>query len=208
MKKLLLLLLLCPFVLNKIAYTQGKGGVLSYNNFSIVKKYDIVFYYGVDFSHLRITDGPKISKSKQYSIVYPIAWISYVEKQLPPFEYVQKSLEKILVYKQDEIVPISINVISNFIIESSYSYTIDTVIAAIRQYKLNQKTGLGMVLIPENFNKHREIAMIWVVFFNISTREIYWATKVYGKCSHMGYTAHWASGVVDAFKKFIHSEYK
>jgi len=61
---------------------------------------------------------------------------------------------------------------------------------------------LGLVLLPETFSKPMETATTWVIFFDIRTRHVLYKTKIYGKCSHMGYTAHWASGVVRGFKFF------
>jgi hypothetical protein len=60
----------------------------------------------------------------------------------------------------------------------------------------------------ESFNKLREQAKTWVVFFNIKSREIIWATRVTGDCKHMEYTAHWGSGIVDGFKEFIRVQYR
>jgi hypothetical protein len=62
------------------------------------------------------------------------------------------------------------------------------------------------LLIPENFNKVQEKVFTWVVFFDIQTREILWASEVTGHFEHMGYTAHQGSGVVNGFKSFFHTK--
>jgi hypothetical protein len=78
----------------------------------------------------------------------------------------------------------------------------DTIEAIIKEYVLQSKSGIGLVLLPETFSKPRETATTWVIFFDIRSRHILYKTKVYGKCEHMGYTAHWASGVIEGFKFF------
>ena len=165
--------------------------------------YDTLIYYGVDFSHVRVNDAPKISRSVEYSQVYPAAWIAYVEKELPPDGFVRRSLRfPIFIYRQQEISEKSIRVSPHLIIGYDNSISPDTLESIVSHYSLEAKAGLGLVLIPETFSKPKETATTWVIFFDIGSRRIIYKTKIYGKCSHMGYTAHWASGVVEGFKYF------
>ena len=165
--------------------------------------YDTLIYYGVDFSHVLINDAPKMSRSVEYSQVYPPAWIAFVEKELPPDGFVQHSLRfPIFFYRQQEIFEKSIAVNPHFLTGHDNNIPPDTIQAMISHYDLQATSGLGLVLIPETFSKPRETATTWVVFFDVGSRRILYKTKTYGKCSHMGYTAHWASGVVEGFKYF------
>lgn len=174
-----------------------------------IRNTESLFYYGVDFSHLRVSDGSKILKSYEYRRHYPDAWFAFLDKEIGHFNRVGRELRKeTLYYKQNEILPVSRNMVNDFIIAGSYSFPLDTVKYALKQYQLNEKEGLGLVLIPENFNKREEQARMWVVFFNIQSREVLWATEVYGKCGGAGYTTHWGSGIVDGFKKFIRKVYR
>ena len=169
-----------------------------------VKKCDTLYYYGIDVSHVRVTDATKVSRSEKYSLAYPSAWVAYVEKEMPPYGYVQPALKKAhFFYIQDEVQYSNAKVSPNFIIAANYSFPLDTVAKAVKSYKLTQSTGVGLVIIPENFNKNFEAATSWITFFDIKTREVLWAVKTTGKCSHMGYTAHWGSGIVEGFWNFI-----
>lgn len=207
--RICLLLVLCTFILQDTVTAQKSSAKQVSNKYQEVKNCDSIIYYGADFSHVRITDGPKVSKNPAYRGVYPPAWIAYLEKEMPPTGFVKKSLgKKFFDYLQDEIHDVSVNVDPYFIIGYPYAFPIDTVGASVRGYNLSQSTGTGLVLIAENFSKPDEKATTWVVFFDIRTREVLWASKTSGKCSHMGYTAHWASGVIEGFKKFIRHEYR
>lgn len=191
------------------AKAQEKMGAPSTENKKVVFDASTIYYYGVDFSHVRINDAPKVIKNSAYYPVYPPAWIAYVEKEMPPMDYVRKALKKKnLVYKQDEIQAISVNVNPEFIIAQPWSFPVDTVQNAIRKYPITQQDGTGLVLVAECFSKPLEKATTWVVFFDLKSRDILWATKVSGDCGHMGYTAHWASGVIDGFRDFIRTKYK
>jgi len=174
-----------------------------------VRACDPLYYYGIDCSHLRVTDGEKIPRNQTYRTVYPPAWIGFVEKEMPPDGYIRKALKKnMLIYRQDDIRGISVQSAADMIINRSYSFPADTVVQAVRKYTLSETTGTGLVLIPENFNKPEEQSTTWVVFFDLQSREVLWAVRTKGKCSHMGYTAHWASGIIDGFKRFVKKEYR
>jgi hypothetical protein len=174
-----------------------------------VRKAETLNFYGLDCSHLRISDELKISRSEGYSKVYPQAWINYIKKVIVRNYYVQRTLrKKHLYYHQDEILNVSLKVVPDFIISKDYSFPLDTVKIAVKSYSLQEKSGIGLVIIPENFNKRNERAYTWIVFFDIQTREVLWASNVSGFCRHMGYTNHWGSGIVEGFKAFVREDYR
>jgi hypothetical protein len=198
---------ICVVVQTVVA--QNNEQVKTSDKSDSIRNTESLYYYGVDFSHIRISDSLKVSRSAEYSKVYPRAWIAYLEKEIMRTHWVQRSLRKrTFYYKQNEIISVSVKVVNDFIIAEPYSFPLDTVKYAIKQYNLNEKAGIGLVLIPENFNKQQEHARMWVVFFDIQNREILWATEVTGRCQHMGYTAHWGSGIIDGFKYFIRKTYR
>jgi len=202
MKKILFTLLLAV-VASCVIFAQGSPDAAQ-KEIKAKGSYDTLTYYGVDFSRVRINDSPKINKNAVYSQKYPSAWIAYVEKELPPDIYVGRILGyNDFIYQQRDIYEKSIAVSPRFIIGCDNTIPPDTLSAMVAGYSLQAKSGLGMVLIPELFSKPQETAHTWIVFFDIKSRKILYKTKTYGKCAHMGYTAHWASGVVDGFQQFV-----
>ena len=166
--------------------------------------YDTVVYYGADFSRVRVNDAPKIPRSAEYSKVYPSAWIAFLEKELPPDGLVRHALGfRTFMYRQQEIFDQSVAPNPNLIVGFENSIPPDTLAAMVAGYSLQSKSGLGLVLIPETFSKPSETATTWAVFFDIRSRHIVYMTKFHGKCDHMGYTAHWGSGVVEGFTSFL-----
>ena len=204
MKKTFALLILISFAFLEINAQVSLETALK----SIKSKatYDTLVYFGVDLSHVRVNDAPKISKSVKYSQVYPHAWLSFIEENLPPDGFVRKALGfPIFIYAQHEIYDKSIKVDPQFIIGSDNTIPTDTIDAVVSHYILQSKSGLGLVLIPETFSKPRETATTWLVFFDVKSRHVLSKTKINGECSHMGYTAHWATGVVEGFKFFANN---
>jgi hypothetical protein len=167
---------------------------------------DSVWYYGLDVSHVRVTDKDKIPRSSTYEPVYPAAWIGYVEKELPPIQRIMPRLKvKAFTYVPEEVQKQTAFVAHGFIIGTDYSLPHDTLAAAVKGYKLARKRGVGLVIIAENFNKPHETSTSWIVLFDIRTRELLWTVKSSGGCHHMGYTAHWGSGIVNGFNNFLMS---
>jgi hypothetical protein len=166
-------------------------------------KYESLVYLGIDVSRVRINDAPKMDRSIEYSKLYPSAWIGYVEKEMPPDGYVRKSLGfKNFQYEQKEISESAVSVDPRFIIGYDYSLQIDSIVAVVKAYKLASQSGLGLVLIAELFSKPSEKAYTWVVFFDIGSRQILYKCRTTGDCGHMGYSAHWGSGIIDGYKRF------
>jgi hypothetical protein len=189
-------------------FSQSNANIQSPENADLIRKAETLYFYGLDLSHLRISDGLKVSRGPEYSKVYPQAWINSIEKEIVRNHFVQKSLRKRhFYYKQVEIISTSVKVVPDFIISKDYFFPLDTVKAAIANYDLQENSGIGLVFIPENFNKYRERAYTWIVFFDIKTREVLWAAEESGACRHMGYTAHWTSGIVEGFKRFVSKDY-
>jgi len=206
---LLIIIVLSQYIDPQTIEAQNKIKPQDRTNLDYLLKAEVLFYFGVDFSHLRITDGPKISRSYEYSKVYPSSWIACLEKELITNGYLKKALKKDVVhFNQDDIYDRSLKVLPDFIIGETYSFPFDTIESAVKNYKLNQKSGIGLVLIPENFSKPQELARTWIVFFDIDNRDILYAKKVLGTCTHMGYTHHWCSGVIDGFESFIRNQYR
>ena len=202
MKKTFILL-----IITSLAFSGVKAqGTLkaALNELKSHGKYETLVYYGVDLSHVHVNDAPKIPRSVEYSQVYPSAWISFIEKELPPDGYVRPALRfSNFTYAQQEIFDKSINADPQLIVGYDSTIPPDSIAAIVSGYLLQSKAGLGLVLIPENFSKPKETATTWVVFFDITSRKIIYMTKIFGKCDHMGYTAHWGSGVVEGFRYFL-----
>jgi len=187
---------------------QKTLGIFVADTARVVKTTDSIVYYGVDFSHVRITDSLKVSRNEAYYKVYPPAWIKFIEEKVPPKRVKRCLGKRTFIYAQDEIRSVSVKVVPDFIIPGSYWFPLDTVKAAVQKYNLSMKSGVGLVILAENFSKPKESAKSWVVFFDIRTRKILWATRVSGYCTHMGYTAHWATGVINGLQYFIDYEYR
>jgi hypothetical protein len=200
MKILTLLILLCFGTLTTSAQGALKQALAKVRSQTTC---DTLLYFGTDLSQVRVNDTPKISRSLLYSQVYPPAWITFINENLSLEGFIRNVTGfSTFINAQKEIYNKSIKVNPALITGYDKQIHSDSIDVMISGYVLQSHSGTGLVLIPESFSKPRETATTWVVFFDVRSRRVIYKTKIYGKCTHMGYTAHWASGVIYGFKKF------
>ena len=84
---------------------------------------------------------------------------------------------------------------------SSTSISLSDIQENINEYKLDGKTGIGLVFIMESFNKGRETATMHIVFFNMASKEVLLAEKVTGSPGGFGIRNYWAGSIYHVLKQ-------
>lgn len=193
--KIKLLLFISIFLITSKCYSQK---VLLYEwkpKFEVVAQADTLYYYGLDLSKVRLTDISKIPESKSIKNVYAPAWISAILDEIKINDikkyHQKKKVDYIngIVEKRYMLLP------DDFVIAADYTFPIDTVVSIIKEYELKQKSGVGMVIIAENFNEPQKAIYTYHVFFDILTRELLWAIRVKGMPKGIALSAYWGEGI-------------
>lgn len=71
----------------------------------------------------------------------------------------------------------------------------------IREYNFNDVTeGLGLVYVVESLNKSLQQASVYVVFFDLSSKEILWKQKYIGAPTGFGFRNYWAGAFYKVMK--------
>jgi len=179
----------------------------SQNSKSRIFKTNEIQFYGFDFSHFKLAEAKRLSQGdKVKDYIFP--WIGFMIENYPASRMSEKmginvipNLETTnninLNVDPNNIVSIQDNIIPN-----------DTIVNIITNYQLNEKTGIGLVAIVECFSKATEIASVYYVFFDITTREIidnyrYTTDKPGG----FGLTSFWGYNLYVNMKKYIKKYY-
>jgi hypothetical protein len=165
------------------------------NNFKKVFDSDTIYYYGMDLSKVRLIDPALISNSESIKNTYCPAWINSILDEIKLNDIRKYHNKKQVIHILGDVENRYLMLPNNFVISTEYSFPIDSVTAMIKSYKLNQKNGIGMVVIAESFNKTQESIFTYHVFFDISNRDILWAIKVQGKPKGIALSAYWGKGV-------------
>lgn len=70
------------------------------------------------------------------------------------------------------------------------------------------ESGMGVVFIVDYLNKTDLVAAIWVTFFDISTKNVVFTEKTYGKPRGFGLRNYWANTFEEIIKDINSSYYK
>jgi hypothetical protein len=73
--------------------------------------------------------------------------------------------------------------------------------AAIRSYRLQTRSGLGLVFIVDQLVKKQETSCIYVVFFDIASRTIVSQERVYTDAGGGGIRNHWFGSIKETVKR-------
>lgn len=93
---------------------------------------------------------------------------------------------------------------SKFIAHRNIELNIDSLKLIVKNYKLPQKEGLGLVVIVEMFNKPEIYISGYITFFDIATRVVYYATKMKGlPGSKWGFNDYWFNGLTELYDYFV-----
>lgn len=162
-----------------------------------------IVYFGIDFSEMRLTNPKKISSTRALRKFFP-AWIADFDKDYE-FEYrVKKYMKKDeLIYRPENVQKRFELVVEDWIVFGDHSFDVETVKSIVKSYSLEQQSGVGLVVNIENFNKPQERGVMYITFFDISTREVLWAVEMYGPSGGWGMTSYWSTSIKKAFDKFF-----
>jgi len=100
---------------------------------------------------------------------------------------------------------------SQIIVESSYKFDNpeEVIASAVRRYQGGEyDSGLGLVFVIESFDKPALEASLYIVFFDIASREVLLAERMVGVPVGFGLRNHWAGGIYAVLKQIRKTEYK
>lgn len=112
-------------------------------------------------------------------VTHDLAWISELNDKTDPSELKAYANQKISVHE---------------------------LAAHIEAYNIEGE-GVGLVFVLENFNKIEELGTMWVVFFDIESKQILLTKNMSAKPQGIGYRNYWVRTVYDVLRE-IGDQYK
>jgi len=163
---------------------------------------------GVDYSHARLI-GP--GEFHDPEAIFPgliESWNNLVLQER--LKVMEKELRKTVVIDIAGVTAVNKSASASQIINSpgasdtiSNSHlTAETIAKAVRSYKLDNKTGLGIVFIVDRLVKldKKGQGAVYVVAFDIGTREVLFSERETGRAAGFGFRNFWFRVVKDAEK--------
>jgi len=197
MKTILLISLLICQILPAYAQKENRGIEYKYNIEAVLNSPDVV-WYGNDVSHSRMFDfkkfeeGEVIIKANMPGILAELEY-KYNEEFLK-----SKTKKEKVIFDMVTIQDLYKTYLDpkDFIVSRSDEITIDEVKIIVSNYNKKKKKGLGLVIIVEMFHKPERVVTGYVTFFDIASREVYYATKMKGVAgSKSGFNLYWSNGI-------------
>ncbi len=91
------------------------------------------------------------------------------------------------------------------IVPDSYAITEEDVKNIISSYNLPGKTGMGLVFIAENMNKPAQTGSFYVVFFDMTTKQIIYMEKKVAHASGGNFRNFWANSAYNVMKTWLNN---
>lgn len=159
-----------------------------YNHQTDVFEASEITFYGYDFSHFKLAEGKRTGEDIKS---YIVSWIGFMNEEWP-----EKSLRHHL--KNDD-VKFSFAYTQSILLElnnedlvSYFKHEIpqDSIQRILNKYQIDEKEGIGFVVIVECFEKNTETAYAHFVFFDINSKKVIMA-------DHFGFKSDaWAFGMI------------
>jgi len=179
------------------------GRVYGERGNEILYRQDMVFY-GFDMTYLKLSNDRKLGDGVEIVQDYYEDFHDVLANSMLPFKDIRNLMDKQSMFLGKTVFPnYRYMNYQDFVVAGPYCIPFEDLKKIVRSYVLAEKSGVGMVIVLENFNKEREYSLIWVTFFDINTREILFAAEVSGKSGGGGMAKHWATGVEVAFRKMF-----
>jgi len=85
--------------------------------------------------------------------------------------------------------------VESVVTDYQHQLTEQDVFQHVNSYQNVPGHGVGVVFVVESFNKVGEVAIIWVTFFDIQTKQVLMTTRRAGKPGGMGIRNYWANAI-------------
>lgn len=163
-----------------------------------------ITWFGLDFSQCRITNPDKMFQGQEIASKYPPLWMNQINKNFD-LGYIQNKLDN----KNIKADLVSVQKLYNsinkdsFVVAQHYSIQWNKIVDDIKSYNLPQKSGVGLVFIPTNFDELDKHAHGYFVFFDIENRDILAYAEVSGLRNGKGFGNVWYGGLAMDMKHYF-----
>lgn len=174
-----------------------------------------VTWLGLDFSHAKmIGDFAQFKEAGGQSAAdiknrfYP-AWNNVIIHEQKKYDIGAMLRKEDIVYDIDMMTKLNaatpLESIEGIIVPN---YKKEDIAGFVKEYKVGDKKGIGVVFLVECFNKNAEKAVIHFVAFNMVTKEVLLHERLSGKPKGFGLRNFWAGSIYNVITDIRDDYYK
>ncbi|MBL3656849.1 hypothetical protein [Fulvivirga sediminis] len=157
-----------------------------------------VVWCGLDYSYVKCIGSEGFTDPEDITRRFFDSWNKLMLDEASKYDFREEYEFKGLLYdlsvvKERNDIPKA----DELVINTDYSLPEGKLKEIVSDYDLDKVSeGLGLVYVMESLNKFEKKASIYVVFFDIATKEIVWSKKYYGSAGGFGLRNYWARSVL------------
>ena len=161
-----------------------------------------VVWCGLDYSMVKCIGGYGFNEPDQIKNKYFEGWNQLMLAEPSKYNFkeaydIDSQITDLSVVERRNDIP----EIDSLVINEEYHFEPGAIKNVIKDYNLKKaKEGLGLVYIVESLDKTKIQSTIYVVFFDIATKEILWGRKYTHEAKGFGFRNYWAYPIYSTIK--------
>ena len=174
----------------------------SQNPCDVFKDNEII-WYGIDFSMAKLV-GPGFNSISSIKATWIPSWNNLILTESKKFNLNKFLHHSNIQYNLNPVTEINNKVDENKLVILNSSESIELKDADIKkivnQYTFDKKSGIGVLLIVDSYNKVEETGHFFITFIDLATKQVLVSKKISGKAVGIGFRNFWAGAIFAAFK--------
>jgi len=190
------------------------GSVLAQGSMAdVFNKDKRLVWFGLDFSQTKLIGAQGFNDPHKIVNYYFTNWNELVNTEEEKYDIRKVMHRRDMEYVLQPVRQKNENVDSGQLCQGHLNkVTEENVRTAINNFDLKgQDAGVGMCLVVENFDKPAEKGNYWIVFFDISTKNVILMERCSGPASGFGFRNYWArsfKGVLDKIESRYYKKWR
>jgi len=161
-----------------------------------------VTWFGIDYTQCNMVGSDAFNDPEKIVETYFCAWNEFVESEAKKYDvpkFLKKSdIEIDLSIVADKNAAVDFNTIPHDDIHELSESTISNIIS---DHNYGDHTGMGVMLIAENYNKKKAQAHYTFTLFDISSKQVKFTKRYTAKAGGFGFRNYWARTFYETLKK-------
>lgn len=178
--------------------------------FDIVNNSSKVVFVGIDFRHARFIGSSGFTDPSKIQNVYLQEWNAIYLKEYDKYSFAEELHlnEENFAINISNMISLNESVIVKDIITNEMDHELpeDQLQSIVNDYEVKLTDGIGVAYVVETFNSFEEKATVYVVFYDLSDKSIFFKQKVVSPPGGFGIKNFWIRSFyniqVDYFPKW------
>jgi len=161
-----------------------------------------VIWFGLDFTKAKLIGSEGFSDPVAIKEDYFRKWNHLMISEGDKYDWGKALLVSDLKYDYGVVDVVNDNVkVKSLVINKSYSIAESDILSAVKAYDIEDYSdGIGVVLMVESFDKIREMAFGYIVFFDVKTKDVLYFHELVGEAKGFGFRNYWAGAIYNWLK--------